>query len=270
MPFAVRTPSSSERAQDGLVPAGRQTGRGLERLGSGQRLNAAGDDAAGLAIANHLQRDRALQAQAVRNAGDGVSALRIAESALTHVGMLTGRLAELATQAASGLVSDAQRASLNAEAAQLQAEIDRIGGTTQFNGQAVFGNAIPVRVGVEPDGAEVQVGSDALSAVALGLGATDLSTRAGAQAALDATAGAGDALAQRRAALGAAGAQIAAAVRDLRVRYEETAAAESRLRDADVAAEAAELVGGDIRSRLSVAVAAQANQASRAVVELLD
>lgn len=269
MPFAVRTPSS-ERVQDTLASAGQKTGRALERLASGRRLNAAVDDAAGLAVADGLQRDRALQAQAVRNAGDGVSALRIAESALSRVGDLTGRLAELATQAASGFLSDAQRATLSAEASQLQAEIDRLGDGTHWNGQALFGNTIAVRVGVAPDGTEVQVGGDALSAAALGLGTTDLSTQAGAQAALDATAAAGDVLAQRRAALGAAGAQLAAAVRDLRVRYEETAAAESRLRDADMAAEAAALVGGEIRSRLAVAVAAQANQASRAVVELLD
>lgn len=248
-----------------------QAGRALERLAAGKRLNAAVDDAAGLAIADRLSRDRAVTGQALRNASDGISVVRIAEGALSQVGKLTGRIAELATQAASGTVGDAQRATLQAEVTQLTAEIDRIAAATTFNGQALFGgDPLSAQVGIDGDpNAAVVLPSDTLSAQALGLGGIDVSTQAGAQAAFAALDAAGNGIAARQAALGATGAQLASAIDQLRVSGEQLAASESRIRDADAAAEAADLAAARIREQLGVATAAQANVSAGVALQLL-
>jgi flagellin len=261
----------AQRAQNAIAPATERVGRALERLASGKRLNRAVDDAAGLAIADQLSRDRAVTAQAVRNASDGVSAMRIAEGALKQAGAITGRIAELATQAASGLVSDAQRATIQQEVAQLQAEVDRIAQTTTFNGQPLLdGQATTVFAGISADpGSVVTLPAAEVSANALGLDAIDVSTQAGAQAAFAAIDGAGAALAERQAALGAAGAQLGSVIDRLRMSAEQLAGAESRIRDADVAAEAAELAAASIRQQLGVAAAAQANVSARDATALL-
>ncbi|HEV7731053.1 MAG TPA: flagellin [Candidatus Binatia bacterium] len=248
-----------------------QAGRALERLASGKRLDAAADDAAGLAIADQLSRDRAVTGQALRNASDGVSVVRIAEGAVSQVGKLTGRIAELATQAASGTVGDAQRATIQAEVTQLTAEIDRIAVTTTFNGQALFGGeGLSAQVALDGDPSDaIALPNGALSAAALGLDTVDVSTQAGAQAAFAALDTAGEAITAHQATLGATGAQLASAIDQLRVSGEQLAASESRIRDADVAAEAAELAAGRIREQLGVATAAQANVSAGAALQLL-
>ncbi len=271
MPISLNGALFTHTAQTALASSTRTLGRAFERLASGKRLNAAADDAAGLAIADQLSRDRAVTGQALRNASDGVSVLRIAEGAVSQVGKLTGRIAELATQAASGTVGDAQRATIQAEVTQLTAEIDRIAVTTTFNGQALFGGeALSAQVAIDgdPNGA-VTLPGDVLSAAALGLDTIDVSTQAGAQAAFAALDAAGEGIASRQAGLGAAGAQLASAIDQLRVSGEQLAASESRIRDADVAAEAADLAAARIRQQLGVATAAQANVSAGMALHLL-
>lgn len=271
MAIGVTGGVSGHRAQGALATSSERVGRSLERLSSGKRLNAAVDDAAGLAIADRLSRDRAVTAQAVRNANDGVSVVRIADGALKQVGQITGRIAELTAQAASGLVSDAQRATIQQEVSQLQAEVDRIGQTTTFAGQNLFdGQPLTVFAGTTAEpGASVTLPSSSLSASALGLDAVDVSTQAGAQAAFASVDAAGAALAERQAALGAAEAQLGSVIDQLRTSGEQLAGAESRIRDADVAAEAADLAAASIRERLGVAAAAQANVSAGAALPLL-
>lgn len=262
--------SHAARVQDALATSLRDVGRAFGRLSSGRRIVDAVDDAAGLAIADRLSRDRAVLAQSIRNTSDGVSAARIAEGALAQTGQVAGRLAELASQAASGLLMDAQRGTIQEEAAQLRAELDRIGATTSFNGQPLFGDAVTVRTDADGGAAsDIDVGGPPLSAASLGLDGIDLGTADGARAALVAVDAAANDVARRRADLGATTARLDALVGDLRTRRDEAAGAEARIRDADVAAESAALARGRILARAGTAVAAQANLQAPAVLRLL-
>ena len=245
-------------------------GRSLERLASGSRLNSS-DDAAGLAIADGARLDTRISAQAIRNANDALSAARIADDALGRVGDLTGRMAELAAQAASGLLNDAQRGALEKEFGALHDEIDRTASTTTFNDTNLLtGGTTTVQVG-STGGPESQLpltGVDA-SASSLGLAGASLATQDGARAAIDAVAGAADTVALARAALGAEESRVTATIATLRVRTEQQSAAAGQIEDADYAAESASELSQLIRGRLGVAVQAQANQRAGDVLALL-
>src|SRR6202140_5060754 len=110
----------------------------LFQLSSGSRINSGADDAAGLAIANGLQANVTALTQSARNANDGVGSLQVADGALAQVTTLLNRAVTLATESATGTVGNSQRVALNAEYTAIQNEIDRIGGTTTYNGTAVF------------------------------------------------------------------------------------------------------------------------------------
>ena len=258
--------------QDGIEKAGQQARSSLERLSSGVRINDAFDDAASLAIADSLARDTRVAAQAIRNANDGLSAVRIGDQALGQVGQLLGRLSALATQAASGTVNDGQRSAIQAEFGQLVAEVDRIAGSTSFNGTPLLSAGAAVQIQVGLDAATTsQLTFPAVDGTAEGLGVAGLavSSQAAAQAALGALGSAVAALGLERARLGAVEGHLLASLSNLQVAREQLAAAESRLRDADAAAESATFVSSTIRGNLSVAVAAQANLQATAVLRLL-
>src|SRR6185503_6392754 len=133
MPLFVNTNLAALNAQRHLEGSSGSLRTSLERLASGLRINDAYDDAAGLAIADRLGADVRIATQAIRNANDGLSALAIGEKALGQDTAILERLAELASESASGLVSDSQRSALQAEFAALLAEVDRIASTTTFN-----------------------------------------------------------------------------------------------------------------------------------------
>ncbi|MEY4475804.1 MAG: hypothetical protein RL248_1571 [Pseudomonadota bacterium] len=135
MALVINTNISSMNAQRQLNGSGMSLDRATERLSSGQRVNSAKDDAAGLAIANRMTSQVRGLDQAVRNANDGVSLVQTAEGALQESTNILQRMRELAVQSSNGIYTDADRVTLNAETKQLKAELDRIAGTTSFNGK---------------------------------------------------------------------------------------------------------------------------------------
>lgn len=162
----------------------------MERLSSGKRINSASDDAAGLAISNRITSQVRGLSQAIRNANDGVSMIQTAEGALDTSSNLLQRMRELAIQSSNGTYSDSNRITLNAEYSQLVEELDRIGGTTNFNGRKLFdgsSEAISLQVG-EQSGQLISFGLEELNAFKLGISSTDTAL-AGTALNIDASSG---------------------------------------------------------------------------------
>ena len=257
MAISLGSNIASLQAQRRLSTATQALGNTYERLSSGQRINKASDDAAGLAIADSLRADQRVASVAIRNANDGISTIAIADSALSEIGNVLSRLAELSEQSANGVFSITQRSALQNEFTALGSEIERIAVTTQFNGvKLLSGNSsVTLQVGFN-SGSTSQISYTGVQGTlaALGLAAANVSNltfsindttealgQSAARLALDAVNNAIKSLASTRGTLGAAEARLNVAINNLSVARENFASAESRIRDVDVAAEAAEL-----------------------------
>lgn len=132
--ISIGTNISSQKAQRQLDLNGTNLGRVFERLASGQRINRASDDVAGLAVSSSLRADQRVYTQGVRNLNDGVSLLNVADGAVSQLSSIVMRLRELAEQASNGILGDQQRSSLDDEAQALREEYNRIAQSTEFNG----------------------------------------------------------------------------------------------------------------------------------------
>jgi len=274
---------ASLQAQRRLGQSSEALGRVYERLSSGQRINKASDDAAGLAIADSLRADQRIASVAIRNANDGISAIAIADSALSEIGNVLTRLAELAEQSANGTFSETQRSALQNEFVALGSEIERIAVTTEFNGvQLLSGGAnLTLQVGFNSEStSQIDIQSVQGTLENLGLGTASgmlnfsvsgegTAGQNAATAALDAVNSAIGSLATLRGQLGAGEARLNVAINNLSVARENFAAAESRIRDVDVASEAAELTRLSILQQAGASVLAQANQQPALALALL-
>ena len=259
----------------------------IERVASGLRINRASDDPSGLAVAETLRSDIRVLQQGLRNANDGISLLNVAESALGAQADLLIRLKELASQSASGTVTDAERANLQVEFDQLRTEITRIADTTEFNGQLLLtgnlkdggGTAIVLQIGLNNAAtsqldlsAEADLdplSGDAFDAPGLQIDGEDISTAAGALAALTPL---DDALASvngARTATGAVQVRLLSIVSQQAITIENTIDAESQIRDADIAEEIANLIRNQILVEAAAAMVAQANLIPEIVLRLL-
>jgi len=276
---------ASLQAQRRLGIANDQLGRTYEKLSSGQRINRASDDAAGLAIADSLKADQRVATIAVRNANDGISTIAIADSALSEIGNVLSRLAELSEQSANGVFSVDQRSALSNEFVALASEIERIAVTTTFNGvKLLSGNSTVVLqvgfdssstsqiayTGIQGTLASLGLASANSSALSYSITGTDIAEgQSASRNALDAVRRAISSLASTRGSLGAAEARLNVAITNVAVARENYAAAESRIRDVDVASEAAELTRLGILQQAGAAVLAQANQQPSLALSLL-
>ena len=288
MPITIGSNIASLQAQRRLADASDRLGRTYEKLSSGQRINRASDDAAGLAIADSLRANQRVASVAIRNANDGISTIGIADSALGQIGNVLSRLAELAEQSANGVFSTVQRSALQNEFFQLSQEIERIAVTTEFNGVKLLsgGNTVSLQVGFDAtstsqisfNGVQGTLQSLGLAATgsssltySLNAGtATDLeSGQSASRRALDAVNSAISSLASTRGQLGAVESRLNVAITNLTVARENFAAAESRIRDVDVASEAAELTRLSILQQAGASVLAQANQQPSLALSLL-
>ena len=245
--------------------------KSLERLSSGKRINRASDDPAGLAIAEALKTSVATLGQAQRNVADVGSAVQISDGALDQISSISSRLKELATQSSNGTLSDTQRTALQQEYSALTQEVQRISATTEFNGQNLLaGDDITAQAGTT-SGSDSQIAiptpnvSSTISAVA----SQDISTQAGAQTALTAVETFITAINSSRGELGGSAARLEFANNSIAVEKENAAAAESRIRDADIASEVANKVKNDILTKTNTAVAAQGNLSAQQVLKLL-
>lgn len=176
MPLVINSNIAALNSQRQLVKSGDDLSQAMERLSSGRRINTAADDAAGLAISNRQTSAILGLNQAVRNANDGISLIQTTEGALDETTNILQRMRELSIQSANGIYSDADRGTLNAEAQQLIAELDRISTSTSFNGQPVLDGTlgdIDLQVGSEAN-QTIRIQVPSFSASSLGGTAGDL------------------------------------------------------------------------------------------------
>ena len=282
-PITIGSNIQSLNAQRRLDSTSTRLGSVYERLSSGQRINSAADDAAGLTIAEKLRVDQRLASVAIRNINDGVSVLSIADGALEQIANVLNRLGELAEQSANGTYSTTQRSALDLEFSALSSEIDRVARTTTFNGVGLISgnNAITVQTGFD-SGADSRLTINAVTSTLQGIGlatatapiyslnaaSADLGLSASRNA-LDAVNRAINSLSAHRGTLGAGESRLNTAVANLASTRENFAAAESRIRDTDVAADAAELTRLNILQQAGVSVLAQSNQIPALALALL-
>ena len=285
MTLNIRTNISSLAAQRNLYDSTDRLRTAYERLSSGLRINRAKDDAAGLAIAESLKADARIASVGIRNANDGISIVAITDGAINQITSVLSRLAELAQQSANGVYSNAQRSALQLEFTALMSEMERIAVTTEFNGLKLLSGGGTVSFQIGFDGTSVsQVTYSGVQATlqALGLaqdgssihtysitGATDLDSQLAARSAIDAIKIAITSVTRQRGTLGAAESRLDTAIRNLQVARQNFANAESVIRDADVAAEAAELSRLNILQQAGTAILAQANQQPALALQLL-
>jgi len=254
----------------------------LYRLSSGARVNRGGDDAAGLAIADGLSGQIRTLQQSVRNANDGIGFIQVADSALGQVSNLLNRAASLLTQAASDTNSAGQSA-IETELAQIYQEIDRIGAATSYNGVAVFStDTVDVFIGdtqnLTASNAQVSFSTGELNMSALnvasgvsgsGSSITVSMTTISPSAQLVEVEAAIDTIASRRGSLGAKMNRMENSVSIMQAQIQNLTAAESQIRDADMALEIANLTKFQILSQVGTAAMAQANAVPQGVLSLL-
>lgn len=272
MALTVNTNVPSLNAQRNLNLTQVALNKSLQRLSSGLRINSAADDAAGLAISEGMRADIRSMNQAVRNANDGVSMVQVAEGALNEVSNLLGRMRELSTQASTGTLATAQRSYINNEFGRLASEITRIATATKFNGIDLLASAktINIQVGIKNNAAVDRIGValSRMTASVLGI-ASGFTTASTAQTMLTKLDTAIQTVSKQRANLGAAQNRFQSVIANLQVSVENTSAAESRIRDVDVAEESAALTRGQILSQAGTAILSQANQLPQNALSLL-
>ena len=246
--------------------------KSLERLSSGLRINRAADDAAGLAIAEGL-RSQVKGFQVVqRNAQDGISLVQTAEGALSEVTGILQRIRELAVQSANGTLQDnPNRTDLNAEVTQLTAGINEILTRTTFNGIDPFAaTAVTIQTGVNNAQTTTLAGTGtAISTTTLGINALSIATQATASASLATLDTALTTVNTRRANLGAAQNRLEFTINQLGIREENASAAESRIRDADIAKETIAFTRNQILVSAGTSILAQANVVPQTALQLL-
>lgn len=285
MAITIGSNIASLRAQRSLASASQRLTSTYEKLSSGQRINKASDDAAGLAIADTLRANGRVASVAIRNANDGISTIAIGDSALGEIGNVLSRLAELSEQSANGTFSTVQRSALQNEFTALGSEIERIAVTTEFNGvkllsgnssltlQVGFNSQSTAQIsytGVQGTLAALGLANANTSALAFSInGTTIIEGQSAARATLDAVNTAISSLASTRGVLGAAESRLRVSINNLSVARENFASAESQIRDVDVASEAAELTRLGILQQAGASILAQANQAPSLALSLL-
>ena len=286
MPINLRTNVPSLAAQRNLGQASDGLNQAYERLSSGLRINHANDDAAGLAIAEGLKSDARVAAVGIRNANDGISIINIADQAIGQISNVLSRLSELAQQSANGVYANSQRSALNNEFQALTSEIERIAFTTVFNGVRLLSGGGQVVFQIGFDGSSTsQIAYTGVAATLQSLGlatagssapifsiidSTDVNSQSASRLALDAIAAAIQSVSRNRGQLGAAESRLNVTISNLQVARENFQAAESRIRDVDVAAESAELTRLNILQQAGAAVLAQANNQPQLALKLLN
>jgi len=250
-----------------LVGTNEKIKKAMERLSSGYRINRGGDDAAGLGISERMRAQIRGLGQAQRNTQDGISMVQTAEGSLAEVHAMLQRIRELAVQYKNGSLSDNDRSAISSEVAQLAAEIERIGGQAEFNGIKLLNSAtaITFQVGAN-DGDVIAVSTISLSA-AIGTLSLELTTSSTTDLTeLDAAL---SAISQQRAVFGAVQNRFEHTLSAMSVYQENLIAAESRIRDVDMAEEMVNLTKEQILMQAGQAMLAQANQAPASVLSLL-
>jgi len=290
MALSILTNNASLDAQRNLSKTGKALQSNFAKLSSGQRINTAGDDAAGLAISERMKAQIRSMSQAERNANDGTSLLQTAEGAMNENSGILTRMRELSMQSANGTLGDDERDALNTEFTALRSEIDRIADVTEFNGtklltggDAAMKDGFKFQVGIGATDSDVitakmsgmkadKYGANATDATGLDLTSLDIGKtggQAGAQKALEMLDKAIAVTSSSRANLGATQNRLSVTVSNLQSANQNLSAANSRIRDVDVAEESASMTRNNVLSQAGMAVLAQANQLPSMALSLL-
>lgn len=276
MGLRINTNVASLNAQRNLGKTKLAMDKTLEKLSSGQRINRAGDDAAGLAISENLKAQIRGLGQAERNAQDGISLVQIAEGGLAEVSNILIRLRELSVQAASDTIGNTERKFLNVEFEQLTSEIDRIANSTEFNRVPLLngtGAVFDIQIGTRNDPISDRLTFDASSAdvniAALGLNLASVADKISSQNSLASIDQAIISVSGIRADFGALQNRLSSTVNNIQVSVENLSAANSRVRDTDVAAETAEFTKNNILVTAGTSVLAQANSSTKNALNLI-
>lgn len=273
MGIRINTNISSINTRRHLSNSTNAFNKSMEKLSSGLRINRAGDDAAGLAISENLRSDIRALDQAARNAADGISLIQTAEGSLDEVSNILLRMKELAEQALNGTLSDTDRGYLNAEYLALTNEIGRISDGSDFNGVKLLngdGASVAIQVGIgttASDRVNVDLTSD-LDAAGLGL-SSEVDTATSASAAMDEVDAAIATVVSARGGFGAVQNRLESSIRNINMTSENLSAANSRIRDVDVAQETSNLTSYQILQQAGVAMLAQANMTTSLAMNLL-
>ena len=246
--------------------------KNLEKLSSGYRINRSADDAAGLAISEQMRSKINGLDQATQNAQDGIGLIQTAEGALTETHNMLQRLVTLSTQAANGTYNSTARTSIKSEVEELKTEITRIANTTDYNGiKPIASNATkPITLQVGPTSGEIlTVAVSGLTASKLSISNISVTSVSKANAAITKLNTAIDKVSKHRANLGAAQNRLEHTINNLKVTSENMTAAESRIRDTDMAKEIAAFTKNNILNQAAQSMLAQANQQPQGVLSLL-
>ncbi len=276
MSLRIATNISSINGQRQLFSTNLSMMKSLEKLSSGYRINRAADDAAGLAISENLRAQIRGLKQANRNAQDGVSMVQVAEGGLSEVSNMLIRMRELAIQAASDTLGDKERVFTDAEFQQLKNEIQRVSEVTQFNSTNLLngtGGVLDFQVGTHNDPFNDRISFDSgqanSSLASLGVIAETVSSKQGAQASLNVIDDAMLRVNKMRANFGALQNRLTSTMNNLNIAHENLSAANSRIRDTDVAEETANLAKQNILMQSGVSMLGQANQIPNLALKLL-
>ena len=284
MPVRIFNNIASLNAQRILGLNNDRLAKSVERISSGIRINRGADDAAGLGISEALRSDIRALRQAVRNSNDGIALINVAEGALNEQSSILIRLRELASQAATGTVGSTERATIQLEFTALRNELDRIAATTEFNGQKLVDGSLAstvsstsqilIQVGLD-SGADSrinlneQINLAAVTSSSLGIDALTVTSAAGALLALDFINTSIATVTQSRGKVGAMQNRLVRTVSNLATSTENLQAAESAIRDADIAEEVALLTRNQILVQAATAMVGQANLIPQSVLQLL-
>ena len=245
--------------------------KSTEKLSSGYRINRAADDAAGLTISEKMRSQIRGLNRASDNAQDGISLIQVAEGALNEAHSILQRMNELATQAANDTNTSTDRTAIQAEIDQLTSEIDRIQSTTQFNTMNLLDGTFSgknLQIG-SLSGQSIGISIGNMNASSIGIGSLDVSSFSTAGAAMKAVQSAINLVSTQRSTLGALQNRLEHTINNLDTTSENTQAAESRIRDVDMATEMVEYSKNNILAQAGQSMLAQANQQTQGVLSLL-
>ena len=276
MGMRVTTNIAALNAQRNLIGSQRQINGSMAQLASGSRINKAADDAAGLAISENLKAQIRSATQAQRNANDGISMVQTAEGGLNEISNIVIRLRELGIQASSDTVGDTERGFVDKEVQQLKSEIQRIASVTTWGTTKLLDGSTPnfdfqigIRNNAEEDRITFHAGENVATLDALGLAGVDYTSKEGAQEALEMLDAAQTRVNGTRANLGALQNRLTSTVDNLGVSAENMSAANSRIRDTDVAQASSEMTRNNILLQAGTSTLAQANQMNGLALKLI-
>jgi flagellin len=275
MALTVNTNISSMAALGHLNRTNNHLESTFNRISSGLRINKAGDDAAGLAVAENLAAEQRSLKQAARNTNDGISVIQTAEGATNEVADILKRMRELAVQSSSETLANSERAYIQDEYNQLSAEVDRISAVTNFNGVALGDGSkstLDVQVGIfntADDRISIQLGDLRATSLGVDSGNIDMSNATSAQAALTTLDTAIDSINKIRSDFGSVQNRLESSLNNLHTYTENLAGAESRIRDADFAFETAQMTKFQTMQQAGIAILGQANQLTQGALRLI-